>query len=478
MRSAPKAILTKTASVQPKWYRLLAVIMLAIILATGCATTPYDQALESLKTGQYETAIQALEELLVAYPDSVPILRQTGLAHYKKKDYPTAIGYFNRTLELNPDDGWTILHLGLIYEMQGDEDAVIHTYRNYLQAARKSRLRKKIEIRLSALIDRRMTRLAKLALTEEALGRYPEIEPNTVAVMYFDNSTADITFAPLRKGLANLLISDLSKVNSLKLVERTRMQKLLQEMGLADSNLVASNTASRTGRLLGASQVVKGGFTVLRDRNLRLNAIFGQTVTSEIQQTEALRGPLTELFEMEKALVFSLIEKMKVSISPEEEAAIQKRPAPKFLAFLSYSQGLDLMDRGNYAAADAAFSRAIEIDPEFNPAQQSLEEVQVINQTLEMTATAPEDVQVAIETIAEAELPTMENLAIPLEVEAGPDILAELGGQVSRDFISQPEQATSLENETQVRSGGSGSDETSSPLSMGQKVVVEITWEP
>ncbi|MDP7281464.1 MAG: hypothetical protein QGG39_16485, partial [Candidatus Poribacteria bacterium] len=88
MRSAPKAILTKTASVQPKWYRLLAVIMLAIILATGCATTPYDQALESLKTGQYETAIQALEELLVAYPDSVPILRQTGLAHYKKKDYP------------------------------------------------------------------------------------------------------------------------------------------------------------------------------------------------------------------------------------------------------------------------------------------------------------------------------------------------------------------------------------------------------
>lgn len=54
----------------------------------------------------------------------------------------------------------------------------------------------------------------------------------SVAVSYFDNTAADAAVAPLQKGLADMLITDLSASDAITVVERSRLQDILQEIEL------------------------------------------------------------------------------------------------------------------------------------------------------------------------------------------------------------------------------------------------------
>ena len=58
-----------------------------------------------------------------------------------------------------------------------------------------------------------------------------EPAPGTVAVLYFDNKSGRSALDPLKKGIALMLITDLSTVKGLRLVERTRIQALVEELG-------------------------------------------------------------------------------------------------------------------------------------------------------------------------------------------------------------------------------------------------------
>ena len=81
---------------------------------------------------------------------------------------------------------------------------------------------------------------------------------NTVAVLYFQNKTNQSDLDPLQKGLTLMLITDLSKVGGLQVIERVRLQALIEEMGLGTTGLVAPGAAPRVGRLLGAQWIVGG----------------------------------------------------------------------------------------------------------------------------------------------------------------------------------------------------------------------------
>ena len=52
---------------------------------------------------------------------------------------------------------------------------------------------------------------------------------NTIAISYFNNTSNDKTLDPLIKGLTNMLITDLTGTESVKIVERERIDELLKE---------------------------------------------------------------------------------------------------------------------------------------------------------------------------------------------------------------------------------------------------------
>ena len=56
--------------------------------------------------------------------------------------------------------------------------------------------------------------------------------PRTVATAYFDDNTGSAELAPLTRGLTDMLITDLSNVGSVQVVEREKLNVVLAELKL------------------------------------------------------------------------------------------------------------------------------------------------------------------------------------------------------------------------------------------------------
>src|SRR5437763_15158886 len=74
----------------------------------------------------------------------------------------------------------------------------------------------------------------------------------TVTVLYFEVHAESDSLAPLGKGLADMITTDLSALPGVQLVERQRLEAVLQELALQQSVYFDPATAQRIGKQLGA----------------------------------------------------------------------------------------------------------------------------------------------------------------------------------------------------------------------------------
>jgi hypothetical protein len=186
---------------------------------------------------------------------------------------------------------------------------------------------------------------------------------------------------------------DLSNVQSIRLVERVRLQALLNELELARSGAVDRSTAPRVGRLLGAGRVVGGTYTVAGRDDLHLGAAVAEA-TGETSGEITHSGGLDDLFDLEKALVFDLIEELDVELTPAEQEAIETVPTRNLQAFLLYSRALEQEDEGAFGAAADSYRRAARMDPSFGRAVEAAERVE----SMEVAGTTDEAVAAAVQT--------------------------------------------------------------------------------
>jgi TolB-like protein len=218
---------------------------------------------------------------------------------------------------------------------------------------------------------------AKQALEQEqALEAAPS--PNTVAVLSFGNPSADPGLVPLQKGFAYLLMTDLSQVQGITVVERVRLQALLEELKLGASGLVEKASAPRVGRLAGAGYLV-GGDLSGKDRS-------GLSVTSDVLQVKdqsslgrpSADGLLEQVFDLEKKILFEVVDLLKIKLSKKERENLKRPLTTSYRALIYLSMGLDASDRGNYTRADLFYRKALAIDPQFSPAARAREELQAM----------------------------------------------------------------------------------------------------
>src|SRR5204863_5018799 len=74
-------------------------------------------------------------------------------------------------------------------------------------------------------------------------------------------------------------------------------------------------------------------------------------------------------FDIEKQVVLQLLDRMGITLTPAERAAISKRPTRDIQAFLLYSRGLEAQDQGAFRSASQSFQAAAQRDPGFGAAQ-------------------------------------------------------------------------------------------------------------
>ena len=88
-------------------------------------------------------------------------------------------------------------------------------------------------------------------------------DTKTVAISYFDNTSGLEQYNPLSKGLADMLITDLSNVKSIQIVEREKLESLLKEIDLGEGKFIDPNTAQKLGKGLGAGYMLTGSYLIM-----------------------------------------------------------------------------------------------------------------------------------------------------------------------------------------------------------------------
>ena len=414
-------------------------LLLIVFLITGCAVySDHYQGRRALGGEKYDEAILLFQKALKASPNNPRILTDLGVAYFRKDDLERAIQYLEKAKSLDPMYGKPYLYLGMVYEKQDDYSKAISEYNAYYQQFPLMPMGRRLKARMGVLMRKQIAKEVQETMRQEKSIFVASIPQNTIAVSYFSNLTDNSEFDPLQKGLADMLITDLSQVESLKVVERTRLQVLMDELKLSTSAIEDSSTVPRLGRLLGARRIVNGGFATPQASFFRIDAVSTNVTTVQTDAQVDVMGEQDRFFLMEKELVFGILDDLNVTLTQEEQDAIQKIPTESFIAFLAYSRGLDYEDRGMYREASREYQKAVQIDPSFSQANEKFQETQILAET-SMTGSLQEVAQLEQEIIAEetlAEEASVEELTLSTTT----DRLNTIDQNSAGEFVIQTEE--------------------------------------
>jgi TolB-like protein len=317
---------------------------------------------------------QRLEDRLSDNPDDGEALRDLG-SIYLRTDRPSeAYDALKKAYSQRPDDPKVLFYLGLASEQVGRRDAALKLFGQYGEVPEDSKYRPLMEGRYQWLSRKQAERQAQQLVAEER--KRPgeagaDVSENTVAVVPMKYQGGNDQYQALGRGLAEMFTTDLSNVGRLKVVERVRLQAILDELKLAESDYVDQSTAPRVGRLLGAGRLVGGSYLVADGEEVRLQVTLANVATGErLPQLDDQRANLDNLFDLQTRVTFSIVDQLGVELTPQERAAIEEVPTQSIQAFLAYSRGLMEEDRGNFGAAAEYYQQAQQIDPNFEQAQQ------------------------------------------------------------------------------------------------------------
>ena len=201
----------------------------------------------------------------------------------------------------------------------------------------------------------------------------------TLAVLYFTNGALidNASFAPLSKGMAEMLITELAQNSTVRVVERDRLQSLIEEQNLQNSDRVDKETAVKLGKTLGARHMLLGSFIIDQKRNMRIDVRAVNTETSQIDYTESVSGNADNLL----ALVIQLGSKVNAGLKlPALKTASVTTPASKspnqFKALMAMSQALEAEDRKSKSEAVSLYKQAIALNPDFDRAKTRLASIE------------------------------------------------------------------------------------------------------
>ena len=258
--------------------------------------------------------------------------------------------------------------------------------------------------------------LAAAAVRNEQRLRADTLPARTVAVAPFAVAAADPSLAPLGDGLADLLMTDLAQSRQLIVVERLQLDALLRELELARSGGVDTATAPRVGRLVGARRLVVGAVAQRPgDQELVVEARVADVATSETRGAVSGRAAVDRILDAEKALAMQLFTELGVTLTPAEQAAVQRNRTGNLAALLAYSRGVRAEIDGRYPDAESAYHEAARLDPTFSASSARAERVRsytaVAATSGQSTTTLNRAVSVTTERVNAGAIPPVGGLA-------------------------------------------------------------------
>jgi TolB-like protein len=228
-----------------------------------------------------------------------------------------------------------------------------------------------------------------------------------VAVLSFDNNSIGAgrqDYDGIGKGIQETLIADMAANGKIRLVDRERIQRVLDEQHLSKSGAVDPATAVRVGKILGAQYAIYGGFMSDGRGNMVLTAHSTDMETSALGNAMKVQRKADDVLGLIGEMTAKLNGEMKLdgkpgrrvgdagaaaapvqSGAPATNAQIEtfaKPVSPKVMkskldmaTMKIYSNALDEMDKRNSAKAATLFKQVLAKFPDFEPAQKNLDKL-------------------------------------------------------------------------------------------------------
>ncbi len=334
-----------------------------LMLFSSCASVQYGE-----EGGDYSEEIPKLQRQLLLKPNDPAALRDLGIIYFQTKRYDLAKLNLYRSYVQIADDPRTIFYYGMTLEYLGDVEGALRVYINYTDVSLLSQYRKLIEGRYRTLTREVVQRQFQTILANEQKLGTEKIAPKAVAVFPLAYQGTDPKYEALGKGLSEMMLIDLGQVKNLQVIERIRIEALLDELKFGQSNKVDQSTAPRLGKLLSAGRVVSGSFNVY-NYNLRMDVAAWDIINKKFPDLKTGSDDLDNLFKVEKELVFTVIKELGITLTPEEREKIQFIPTKNTFAFLNYCLGLKSEDALDFRGARVYYNQAATFDPNFGLAK-------------------------------------------------------------------------------------------------------------
>ncbi len=356
----------------PRSFRVPIVLLVLAASSWGCATGGIGSP-----SAPGPEQIPALERDAAADPGNVDVRVRLGAAYRAAGRLDDAQRVLEDALQLDPSSEEVVSVLGLVYDDAGADSSAVAMYRRYLDENPRGSLRGEIERRLELVRRRALQASVTAALQREAELASTPPEPRTVGVFPFSYQGPDQRLRPLGRALSEMLTNDLSRSGRLRVLERLRVQLLVDEMALTGQGRVDPATAARSGRLLGAARVVQGVLDGDEDQ-LVMEAVVVPVGDSVPPSGEPLseRDPAQRFFDMENQMALGLFQEMGIELTPAEREAVLHKPTENLDALLAFGLGLEAQDAGRYQDAATFFSQASRLDPGFAEAGAMLQQTQ------------------------------------------------------------------------------------------------------
>jgi serine/threonine-protein kinase len=194
------------------------------------------------------------------------------------------------------------------------------------------------------------------AETDRAGGTRP-----SVAVLPFANLSGDEETQPFTDGIHDDVLTQLTKIGSLKVISRTSVLEYRH----------TTKNAREIADELGVATILEGGVQRAGDQ-VRINVQLIDARSDEHLWAERYNRDLTaaNIFAIQEEIAQAISGALEAQLTPEERENLAERPTENLEAYEDYRRGRSLLFRGDYEeatyrAAVSFLSRAIDQDSSF-----------------------------------------------------------------------------------------------------------------
>ncbi|HEU4988817.1 MAG: hypothetical protein KGL93_00385 [Gemmatimonadota bacterium] len=213
-----------------------------------------------------------------------------------------------------------------------------------------------------------------------------------VAVFAFDNNSIGKDAADyngIGKGVQDFLITDLAGNSNVVVVDRDRIQQVLQEQNLIKQGAIDPQTAVRIGKLVGAQYAILGGFMSDGRGHMVLTGRSVSMETGVISNPERVQAKTDDVLGLISQLSNKVTHDMKLPVIHHDDGMGMNAPAKPaeekkvgttnvkmdLRTAMLYSKALDAQDSGDKAKAAELFRQVVSKFPDYTPAKDHLAKV-------------------------------------------------------------------------------------------------------